>query len=508
MATGKLSIRQKMINMMYLVLLAILALNVSAEVLKAFYTMEVSLEKTGTNIDAKNNFILNSFSMLMKNQPEKTKQWNEKALQGKKITQDYVMFLEDLKRELEVVSGGRTIDDNGKATEMKFSDNTEKPSNLMLNKGKAKELKQKINETRDKLIALVPAEDRNKIKTDMFTLDEGNIKWEEHTFEGVPVAAVMATLTKLQNDGKNTYADVLNILYSKVGGSIAPVDKLFANIVPKAKNLMVGEEFEADIMLSAYDSRQATEIVIDGKTYTNSDGAFKYKLPAGAQGQHTVEGIIKVRERDGVKEYPFKTSYNVFNGYAAVSADKMNIVYVGLKNPVSLSVPGVPTDKVVATITNGTLKKIRDNQYEVTANAPGDVFINISERKDDGTVKSFGRYTLRAKKIPDPEATLGALRKQINTKGAYLAQTRVYASPKYDIGFEGVRYTVSGYQCLVTVRGQMQGPFTVNGSQVTKEITDAISKARAGDMIIFRNFKVNGPLGIVDNMQDIAYTIR
>ena len=128
MATGKLSIRQKMINMMYLVLLAILALNVSAEVLKAFYTMEVSLEKTGTNIDAKNNFILNSFSMLMKNQPEKTKQWNEKALEGKKITQDYVKYLEDLKRELEEVSGGRAIDDNGKTTEMKFSDNTDRKS--------------------------------------------------------------------------------------------------------------------------------------------------------------------------------------------------------------------------------------------------------------------------------------------------------------------------------------------------------------------------------------------
>lgn len=507
MATGKLSIRQKMINMMYLVLLAILALNVSAEVLKAFYTMEVSLEKTGTNIDAKNNFILNSFSMLMKNQPEKTKQWNEKALEGKKITQDYVKYLEDLKRELEEVSGGRTIDDNGKTTEMKFSDNTEKPANLMLNKGKAKELKQKINETRDKLIALVPAEDRNKIKTDMFTLDEGNIKWENLTFEGVPVAAVMATITKLQNDGKNTYADVLNILYSKVGESIAPVDKLFANIVPKAKNIMVGEEFEADIMLSAYDSRQATEIVIDGKTYTNTDGKFNYKLPAGAQGEHTVKGIIKVKERDGVKEYPFNTTYNVFNGSAAVSADNMNVLYVGLENPISISVPGVPTDKVVATISNGTLRKDVDNRYTALVNTKGDVQINVSVRNDDGTVKPFGKYTFRAKNIPGASARLGSLKPAAETKTTLTTMNSLLAVPDFDIGFRNMTYKVTSYSCLIRRRNDVIGPYTINGSLVTQEIKNQINTLKKGDLVVFANIKGKGPVGDIV-MDDIVYTIR
>lgn len=507
MATGKLSIRQKMINMMYLVLLAILALNVSAEVLKAFYTMEVSLEKTGTNIDAKNNFILNSFSMLMKNQPEKTKQWNEKALQGKKITQDYVMFLEDLKRELEVVSGGRTIDDDGKATEMKFSDNTEKPSNLMLNKGKAKELKQKINETRDKLIALVPAEDRNKIKTDMFTLDEGNIKWEEHTFEGVPVAAVMATLTKLQNDGKNTYADVLNILYGKVGDGTIPVNSLVASIVPKSRNVMVGEKFEADIMLSAFDTEQAAEIVIDGKTYEHKSGKFQYTLPTTSQGEHTVKGIIRVRDRDGIDEYPFTTSYNVFNGIAAVSADNMNVLYVGLENPISISVPGVSTDNVIATISNGTLKKDRDNKYTARVNTKGDVQINVSVRNEDGSVKPFGKYTFRAKNIPGASARLGALKPAAETKTTLTTMNSLLAVPDFDIGFRNMTYKVTSYSCLIRRRNDVIGPFTINGSLVTQEIKNQISTLKKGDLVVFANIKGKGPVGDIV-MDDIVYTIR
>ena len=508
MATGKLSVRQKMINMMYLVLLAILALNVSAEVLKAFYVMEVSLEKTGKNIDDKNNVVLQSFGKLMKTQPQKTEQWNAKALEGQKVEQEFVQYVEALKREVEEISGGREVDDNGRPIEMKYGDNTEKHANVMLNSGKAKQLREKINSTRDKLIALVPQADRQKIKTDMFTLDEGNVKWENATFEGVPVAAVMATFTKLQNDCKNTYADVLNILYSKVGEGIIPVNTLEAKIIPKAQNVMVGEQFQADIMLSAFDTEQAAEIVIDGKTYPHQSGKFQYTLPANAQGEHTVKGVIRVKERDGVKEYPFATTYNVFGGSAAVSAEKMNIVYVGLINPISISVPGVSTDKIVATVSAGTLRKVNNNKYELVVPTAGEVFINVGERRDDGTVKQHIRYPLRAKKIPDPEASYGALRKQINTKAAYLAQSRIFATPKYDIGFAGVSYTVNSYQCMLTVRGEVQGPFNVRGSQITQEIKDAIGKARSGDMIIFRNFSVTGPLGPVDNMQDIAYTIR
>lgn len=508
MSLGKLSVRQKMINMMYLVLLAILALNVSAEVLKAFYTMEVSLEKTGENIDAKNNLILNNFAVLMKNQPDKTKEWNKRAVNGEKITKNFVQYVEELKNEIEQESGGREVDEEGNTSQLKFGDNTEDHANILLNQGKAKALKQRINTVRDKILALVPFEDRKHLKTDMFTLEFEGRAWENHTFEGVPVAAVMATLTKIQNDCKNTYADVLNVLYGKVGTSPVAINKLVANIIPKAKNVMVGEEFEADIMLSAFDTEQAAEIEIDGKIYPHQSGKFNYKLPANAQGEHTVKGKIKVKERDGMKEYPFSTTYNVFNGAAAVSADKMNIMYVGLKNPISISIPGVPTDKLVATISSGRLNRIRDNQYEAVVPRKGDVYINISERKDDGSLKSHGRHLFRAKKIPDPEPTFGVLKKQLNSKGAYLVQSRLYASPKYNIGFAGVRYKVLSYKYLISVRGQVYGPVTVRGDKIPQKVKDYLKQTRKGDMIAFTDIKVSGPLGVDPNPYDMGYIVK
>lgn len=507
MATGKLSLRQKMINMMYLVLLAILALNVSAEVLKAFYMMEVSMRKTGENIDAKNNFVLQSFADLMKNQPERTKEWEAKAQQGRVISEDFVKYIEQLKKELADESGGRVVDDSGKEAELKNSDNTEKHANILLNKGKAAELKRRINEARDRMIALVPQEDRKNIRTDLYTLDENGKTWEVINFEGVPIAAVMATMTKLQNDCKNTYADVLNVLYSKTGVGPVTIDVLEAHIVPKKPFVMAGDKFEADIFLAASDSKQAAEIVLDGQTYAAPNGMFNYSKQATTQGEQTVKGVIKVKGRDGLKEYPFSTTYNVFSGFAAVSADAMKVLYMGLENPISISVPGVPTDRVIATISNGSLAKVRDNQYIARVNAKGNVTINISVRNDDGSIKSFGQYVFRAKTPPPPSAQLGGLKPSTESKGVILAQNTLFAVPAYDIGFAGVSYKVTSYTCLIRRKNDFIGPISIIGSAVPQNIKDQINTLKKGDVIIFSEIKGRGPLG-ANTMPDISYTVR
>lgn len=507
MATGKLSLRQKMINMMYLVLLAILALNVSAEVLKAFYMMEVSMRKTGENIDAKNSFVLQSFADLMKTQPGRTKEWEAKAQQGRVISEDFVKYIEQLKKELADESGGRKVDDAGKETELKNSDNTEKHANILLNKGKAAELKRRINEARDRMIALVPQEDRKNIRTDLYTLDENGKTWEVINFEGVPIAAVMATMTKLQNDCKNTYADILNVLYSKTGTGPITIDVLEAHIIPKKPFVMAGDKFEADIFLAASDSKQAAEIVLDGQTFTTPNGMFNYSKTATTQGEQIVKGVIKVKGRDGLKEYPFSTTYNVFSGFAAVSADAMKVLYLGLENPISISVPGVPTDKVIASISNGSLAKVRDNQYIARVTAKGNVTINVSVRNDDGSVKNFGQYVFKAKTPPPASAQLGSLKPSTESKGVILAQNTLFAVPAYDIGFAGVTYKVTSYNCLIRRKNDVIGPLQVTGSTITQGIKDQINTLKKGDVVIFTDIKGTGPLGAI-TMQDISYMVR
>lgn len=507
MATGKLSLRQKMINMMYLVLLAILALNVSAEVLKAFYMMEVSMQKTGENIDAKNNYVLQSFAKLMGTQPERTKEWEAKAQQGRVLSDDFVKYIEQLKKELADESGGRKVDDAGKETELKNSDNTEKHANILLNKGKAAELKRRINEVRDRMIALVPQEDRKNIRTDLYTLDEGGKTWEVINFEGVPIAAVMATMTKLQNDCKNTYADVLNILYSKTGTAPVTIDVLEAHIIPKKPFVMAGDKFEADIFLAASDSKQAAEIVLDGQTYIAADGKFSYSKATVTQGEQTVKGMIKVKGRDGIKEYPFSTTYNVFSGFAAVSADAMKVLYMGLDNPISISVPGVPTDKVIASISSGSLAKVRDNKYIARVTSKGDVTINISVRNDDGSIKNFGQYVFKAKTPPPASAQLGGVKNSTESKGVILAQNTLFAVPAYDIGFAGVTYKVTSYNCLIRRKNDVIGPLQVTGNTITQGIKDQINTLKKDDVVIFTDIKGTGPLGAI-TMQGISYMIR
>jgi gliding motility-associated protein GldM len=507
MATGKQSLRQKMINMMYLVLLAILALNVSAEVLKAFHMMEVSMRKTGENIDAKNNLVLQSFSNLMKTQPERTKEWDAKAQEGKKTTEEFVKYIENLKRELADLSGGRVINDAGVEGEVKNSDNTEKHANYLLNKGKAIELKAKINSVRDKLLALVPQEDRKNIKTDLYTIDENGKTWEVTNFEGVPIAAVMATMTMLQNDCKNTYADVLQVLYSKIGYTVTTVDKLSAKVIPKSPYVMAGEKFEADVFLTAYDTKQPAEIVLNGQTYSTETGVLNYTTVASGQGEQTIKGVIKVKEKEGLKEYPFETKYNVFSGFAAVSADAMKVLYVGLDNPISISVPGVPTDNVIATISNGTLRKVHDNQYVAKVTAKGNITINISVRNADGSVKSFGQHVFKGKNIPGASARLGSLKPAAETKTTLLVMNTLFAIPDFDIGFTNMTYKVTSYKCLIRRKNEVIGPLISNGSTITQAIKDNINTLKKGDIVIFTDIKGQGPVGAIA-MTDIAYTIK
>ncbi|HYG17029.1 MAG TPA: gliding motility protein GldM [Bacteroidia bacterium] len=509
MAIGKLSLRQKMINMMYLVLLAILALNVSAEVLKAFYMMEVSMRRTGENIDAKNNLVLKSFDALMVTQKERTKEWNAKAREGEKITADFVQYVEGLKKEVEGLTGGRVVNDNGQATELKNSDNTEKHANYFLNKGKGQELRAKINEVRDKLLALVPEVDRRNIKTDLFTLDEGTVKWESSVFEGVPAAAVMATLTKLQNDCKNTYGDVLNVLLSKTSGTVVNIDRLEAQIIPKSNYVMAGEKFEANIFLAASDSKQPAEIVLDGQSFTSDSGSFNYTKLATSHGEHQVKGVIRVHERDGIKEYPFNTKYNVFGGFAAVSADAMNIMYIGVDNPVSVSVPGVPPDRVIATINNGTLTKAVNNKYVAKVSSAGTASITVSVRDDEGKVKAYGSYPFTVRRLPPPIVRLGNLKPGPVSKGELGVMSSINAFLGPDFYFQGVNYKVVSYSCGMVINKNYVELGTFNGGIVPETIKDKYKNLKKGDIVIFHTIKTSGPPSAPQPEQDnFTFTIK
>ncbi|MDP3928229.1 MAG: hypothetical protein Q8R57_04350, partial [Bacteroidota bacterium] len=267
MAGGKVSVRQKMINMMYLVLTALLALNVSAEILKSFHMVEISMDRAGMNIDKKNEGTLTAIAKYNKDIPTDPKgvEVLKKSLEVKKIADAGVAYFAELKEQLITTAGGRK--DGNPENEIAQASNIELHANLMMNQGKGAEVKAKINEIRTNLLNILPKDKQSSIKSDLTTEDPKNStkSWESEMFEHTPLAAVVALISKTQNDIKNTEAQVLDELKSSLTAEVMIIDQLTPQIIPvNGTNITVGNKYQAEIFLAASSSRSEATITVNG----------------------------------------------------------------------------------------------------------------------------------------------------------------------------------------------------------------------------------------------------
>lgn len=497
MTVAKISPRQKMINVMYLILTAMLALNVSAEILRAFFLMEQSMDKSGVNIDLKNDELMLAFDRQMQTQPDITRLYHSKAREAKRISADFIQYVENLKNVLSAETGGREEGEAGKKTELKGRDNIEKHADMLINKKKGEELRLKINETRQKLLALLPAEDSGKVVSDLFAEGYGEQSWESFHFEHSPLAAVVAMMSKIQNDCKNTTYDVLYTLFKHIGGSTIPIDKVEAAIVPKSSYLMKGDQFEADIFLTAFSSRQANEIYINGQKVTEENGKFTYKIPANTTGNHTLKGEIWVRESDSLRKYPFETSYNVFKGGASISADNTRILYKGIDNPLTITVPGVAPDRVRATISSGNLVQTGESEYNALPAATGTITVRVSTRDDYGNWSTMGEETFTVRSLPPVTVTLGALDPaQKYTTGMVEAQNMLVAGMG-GVFINGLNYKVQSFDMMIIDPRRNMGPPIHNvGHVLNNQCKEAIKNMKPGSSVYFSNVLVDKKPGL------------
>ena len=240
MAGGKVTVRQKMINMMYLVLTALLALNVSAEILKSFHMVEVSMDSAGRNIDEKNDQTMKAIAKFHSDLPNDSKgtEAYEKSVQLKKIADDGVKYIGELKNQLITTAGGRKATDEfpegDPKEEIAQASNIELHANLMINQGEGAKVKAKINEIRTKMLALLPADKQKLIKSDLIAEDpkDGKQTWESEMFEHTPLAAVVALLSKTQNDIKNTESQILDVIKGSLTDDVQIVTDFNAQIIP------------------------------------------------------------------------------------------------------------------------------------------------------------------------------------------------------------------------------------------------------------------------------------
>lgn len=515
MAGGKVTVRQKMINMMYLVLTALLALNVSAEILKSFHMVEVSMDSAGRNIDEKNDQTMKAIAKFHSDLPNDSKgtEAYEKSVQLKKIADEGVKYVGELKDQLITAAGGRKATDEfpegDPKEEIAQASNIELHANLMINQGEGAKVKAKINEIRTKMLALLPAEKQKLIKSDLVAEDskDGKQTWESEMFEHTPLAAVVALLSKTQNDIKNTESQILDVLKGSLTDDVQIVTDFNAQIIPTSGTyITLGNKYEAEIFLAASSSRSEADIMVNGSKIQSEGGIGKYAVTATREGVNKFKAVISTVNSSGKKmTYEKEGEFFALAPIAVISATKMNVVYIGLDNPISISVPGVGANKVNATVSaGGTLKKTKDGEYmlQVTA-AQRTVTVTASV---DGKVMGIKEY--RVRQVPKPTPMLGSIEQSGSVSMGQLKAANFVLTALKDFAFEGVNYTPTEYNLVFKPKN---GPATVekgNSQNLTPRAKSLLMNARPGDIIIVMGIKARGPAGVVPVPSSLALEVR
>ncbi len=514
--------RQKMINMMYLVLTALLALNVSAEILKAFHLVEVSLDKSTANIAKKNEATFGAIDKYHKefaSDANGTDIWN-KAKKAIEISDASFKYVEDLKQQVITGAEGRKEDSNGDGKiddeELMKADDIEKHANLLINNKKGEELKGKINKTREDLIALLSKDKQANVKTDLFTEDhtvEGAVHtWESVMFEHSPAAAVVTLLTKIQSDIRNTEAQVLDELRKSISDADFTFDKLEPKIIPNnGTYITVGSEYSADIFVAASSSKQEAKVTVNGREIPFVDGVGKYKVNPSSEGEQKYTGVISTKKPNGeVVNYPFEQTYTALKPLAVISATKMNVVYIGLDNPISVSVPGYSPNDVSVTSSGGNLRPDKQKgTYLLKVDASTrEITITASVKDKEGHVKKMGDQKYRVRQVPKPTPMLGAIDASGTvSQGQLRSAAFVYAALK-DFAFEGISFTPTEYTIVYQPRKGEAVAKKGYGPTVSPEIRALLNGAKIGDRFTLVQIKANGPAGGVIVPTALALEVR
>ena len=530
------STRQKMINMMYLVLTAMLALNVASEVLESFRIIDASLVQTLNNVSRKNTQIYNSFDAAYIENPAKVKEWKDKADQVKGKTKALITKINELKEELVIASGGIAkkdagpdfilspeepiiINSKGDTILIKKEDDLNTPSEIMINKKKGTDLKNSIIAYRDFLASFLNEGDplRENIIKQLDTSDpkinmkEGGERktWEILHFESKPLIAIITLLSKMQIDVQNAETNIISTLYSNIDAASFKFNKLGARILPKSTYVLKGDQFESEIYLAAEDTTQQPEIFVNNTKLAMRDGKGVYTVSTSQVGTFKWNGFIKYKNPEGnVVSYPFEGEYQVGNPSVTISPTKMNVLYLGLPNPIRVSVPGVASQNLEVSINNGRIEKNGEEYlvYPVKLDALGkstsiSVSANINNEK-----RPMGSMEFRVKEVPPPLATIGGLPGGTLRKEDLLAEDGLFAELK-DFLFD-LKFKVTQFDVTFSGAGGYVKTYKTTGNRFSTEQKDQFSKLTQGSLIFIDNIMAKGDDGANRPLSPISFKIK
>ena len=491
--------------MMYLVLIALLALNVSNEVLNAFRTVKESLENTTNSFAITADNTMRAFESAMENDPGKTKPFYDKAKQAQQYTNELYNHIEALKKEIENVVG---MDEE--TGYIKAPGDLDAVNQVMLREGTAKgaALKKKIRETREKLLALIPEADRSSVSIPLEAKDpaKGAKKWEHVMFESVPATAGLTILAKLQTDAKNAEVEVSRYLLTAVNASDFKFDVLEPAVVAPTSYVLTGQPYQAEIFLTASNSTQQPEVLVNGQQLPVQGNKAIFSATHTTPGVYEYKGTIRVPGPDGtVEEYPFSQSYQVSAPTAVVSADKMNVLYIGVDNPISVSVPGIPRESIRASISSGSLSG-GNGSYTARVTQAGTSVISVSAEVG-GEVRSLGSQTFRVRTVPPPIPEFGGINSGTLSASVAKVQPGVFAVLK-NFDFD-MKFTVTRFTMIIARRRTDPFVQTANSNALTPQMKQALNTLAAGDLVAIDDIYVKGGDGTTRKLeQGIAIRIQ
>jgi gliding motility-associated protein GldM len=525
-----------MINMMYLVLTAMLALNVAAEVLESFRIVDASLVQTLNNVNKKNEQIYSAFDAAYSQNPDKVREWKNKADQVRHKTTHLITKIKDLKEELVLASGGILlknmepgfelsseepiiVNSKGDTILIKKEDDLNTPSEIMINKKKALDLKTSINVYRDSLAAYL--EQGSPIRENLIkqldtsdpkiNLKEGGEKktWEVLHFESKPLIAVITMLSKMQIDIQNAETNIITTLYGQIDAASYKFNRMGAAVIAKSTYVLEGDQFEAEIFLTAEDTTQQPEIFVGGSKLTVKDGKGIYRASASKIGTFKWDGLIKFKNPEGeIVSRSFKGEYQVGKPSATISPTKMNVLYMGIANPVKVSADGVASENLEITVNNGRYEKHGEDflVYPTKLDALGKITSISVVANMNGEKKPMGAMVFRVKEVPDPLPTIGGKNGGNLKKEELMAEDGIFAELK-DFDFD-LKFKVTQFDITYTGAGGYSKVDKSTSNRFTQEQKDHFSKLTQGSIIYIENIMAKGDDGTNRPLASIGFKIK
>lgn len=494
--------RQNFINVAYIIVLGLLFLSMPDSVLNSFKKMRDTLEQSRNTEENNTKSLYMTFeSTKLKEEPERAQPIYDRAKKASAVISEINKYIDGVNTLL-VNEGGGISEKDG---DISKKANTDISPRVMIKNGKAEELKIKLISTEKAIKSLLDSSEISKVVVTLVN-DRSKRSWEQDNFgEGIPLTSVLTNLAMIKANIASTESHVVKSILGNMDKAVVNLDQFSAVAVAPTSYLIQGQPYNAEVFLTASDSKSKPSILVNGSALDIQNGKGIYRVNTSSEGIHRWSAVVKVKQTDGsYKEYRTpEQQYQVAKPSAVVNAKKMNVLYIGVDNPVGVSAPGIPKEKIKVSISNGSLKG-SDGNFVARVNTQGNVNIIVSAETSKGAYKVISSNEFRVKRIPPPRAKFGGKTGGTLPTVAIKSQDKIFASLE-NFDFDA-KFSISRFSLIVMKIGDNASVLHTTGNTMSSQMKSVLANISAGTRVIFDNIQATGPDGQPYQLDPIALT--